>query len=186
MLKIKKRPRPVHDYRLGPPGGPRYQLIEGEMHMTPAPSRFHQTILGNIYLIIRSYLDANPIGEVYRSLFDVVLTDINGYQPDVLSVADKHRAVLTDAGAEGAPDSIVEILSPSTAHHDKGVKREVYARTGVEEFWLIDPDQRRTQVCRFKDDVETPIATYDDASSFTTQLLPGLAIDTARIFARRW
>jgi Uma2 family endonuclease len=185
MLNVTRRPLTMYDYRQVPPGGPRYQLIEGEMHMTPAPNRFHQHIVGRIHLMIAHYLETHPIGWVYVSPFDVVLTDVNVYQPDVLFVADKHRAVLTDAGAEGAPDLVVEILSPATARHDTGVKREVYARTGVAELWIIDPDTRRFLVYRLQEDRETPIATYDDQAIFATPLLPGLNVDTAWVFQMR-
>lgn len=176
------RPLTAHDYRELPEAGPRYQLIQGEMHLTPAPNRYHQHISRNICQILLAYMETNPVGEVYDAPFDVVLTDINVFQPDILFVSNAHRSVLTDAGAEGAPDLVVEILSPRTAQQDKGVKREIYARTGVEELWMVDPEVRRIQVFRLQEDADVPIGTHGDATSFGTPLFPGLTIDTARVF----
>jgi Uma2 family endonuclease len=182
MPQVTRRPLTVHDYMLMPEGGPRYQLIDGEIHMAPAPSRFHQHISGNIEFILRKYLEQNPIGVVYHAPFDVVLTDINVFQPDILFVSKAHEAVLTEHGAEGAPDFVVEILSKKTAHLDKGAKREVYARTGVTELWIINPETRRVGVYCLQKDMETPSATYDDASRFESPLFPGLMFETNEFF----
>lgn len=182
MLSVKMRPLTVYDYRAVPEGGPRYQLIEGEMHMAPAPNRFHQHISRNIEFILLKYLEKNPIGEVYDAPFDVELTDINVYQPDIIFVANEHRSLLNEQGLSGAPDFVVEILSPKTAEMDKGTKREVYARCGVEELWIIDPDARRIHVYYLQKNAETPAATYGVKAKFKSRLFPGLTFDTARIF----
>lgn len=182
MLSVKMRPLTVHDYRAVPEGGPRYQLIEGEMHMAPAPNRYHQHISKNIEFILLKYLEKHPIGEVYHAPFDVELTDINVYQPDIVFIANEHRSILTEQGAEGAPDFVVEILSPKTAEMDKGTKREVYARCGVEELWIIDPDAKRIHVYYLQKNAETPVATYGAKAKFKSALFPGLTFDTAKIF----
>jgi Uma2 family endonuclease len=104
-------PLTVEDYRQLPEGGPRYQLIEGDLYMAPAPNRYHQDISRNLLVIIENYLLKHPIGTVYDAPFDVFLDDINAHQPDILYVAKKNK-ILTYAGAEGAPDFIIEILSP--------------------------------------------------------------------------
>ena len=183
MLSVKTRPLTVYDYRAVPEGGPRYQLIEGEMHMAPAPNRYHQHISRNIEFILLKYLEKNPIGEVYDAPFDVVLTAINVYQPDILFVSNEHRAMLTDQGAEGAPDFVVEILSPKTAVLDKGTKLEVYARCGVPELWIVDPDLKRIQVYYLQKNATTPAATYNAKTKFRSALFPRLVFDTARIFS---
>jgi Uma2 family endonuclease len=119
---------------------------------------------------------------VYHAPFDVVLTDLNVFQPDILFVADKHAAILTTQGAEGAPDLVVEILSPRTAEQDVGPKRAIYARTGVEELWIIDPANRRVQVYRLQENADAPAATYGDQGTIETPLLPDLEVHTADVF----
>src|SRR5215212_8445354 len=139
MSSAQIAPLTVEDYRLLPDGGPRYQLIEGDLYMAPAPNRFHQDISANIFELVRAYVVRHRNGKVYYAPFDVYLDEINVHQPDILFVCNKNR-ILTDAGAEGAPDFVVEILSPKTAHLDTKSKRQVYARSGVKEFWIVDPD----------------------------------------------
>ncbi len=182
MLKVKSRPLTVHDYMLLPEEGPRYQLIEGEMHMAPAPNRFHQHISGNIEFVIRKYLEQHPLGIVYHAPFDVTLTNVNVYQPDILFVRNEHLALFDEHGATGAPDFVVEILSKKTEHLDKGTKREVYARTGVEELWIVDPGVKQIHVYRLQDDSETPAATYGDTGVFESAIFPRLQFNAAEIF----
>src|SRR6266576_6571881 len=102
--------------------------------MAPAPDRLHQDVLGNLYVIIRGHLERFPLGSVHLAPSDVHLTDLNVYQPDLYYVTSARKAILTRRGARGAPDLVVEILSPKTAKLDTGLKREVYARSGVEEM----------------------------------------------------
>src|SRR5688572_17196961 len=98
------------DYRLLPEGGPRYQLVEGELCVAPAPNRYHQIISRNIQFLLMKYLERNPIGELYDAPLDVYLSETDVFQPDLVFVARAHFEVLTDAGIEGTPDLVVEIL----------------------------------------------------------------------------
>jgi len=180
---VKSRPFTHHDYYSLPEHGPRYQLIEGELHMAPAPNRFHQTVSRNIEGILLLYLKTHPIGILYDAPFDVQLTDLNVFQPDILFLKNEHRSLLTKQGLRGAPDFVVEILSPATSELDLGVKREIYARTGVEELWIIEPDAKRIAVYRLQENRETPVLTHSDTSRFTSRLFPGLEFDAAEIFA---
>src|SRR5262245_48094282 len=121
-------PLTVEDYRQLPETGPRYQLVEGDLFMAPVPNRYHQDILRNVFFILCSYLKKHPIGVIYSAPFDVFLDEINVHQPDIVFVSKKND-ILTSAGAEGAPDFVVEILSPKTAFLDKGGKLRVNARS---------------------------------------------------------
>src|SRR5436189_3310853 len=143
MLRAAPRPLTIQDYRELPEGPPFYQLIEGDLYMAPSPDRFHQDILGNLYVIIRGHLAKHPAGSVHLAPSDVQLTDLNVFQPDLYYVTTARRGILTELGAQGAPDLVVEILSPKTAKLDSGVKREIYARSGVEEMWVVDPAARK-------------------------------------------
>jgi Uma2 family endonuclease len=182
MLKVTHRPLTRHDYAELPEFGPRYQLIEGDLHMAPAPNRFHQDISRNLEWILLKFLDENPIGCLYHAPFDVCLTDINVYQPDIIFVSKKNYRILTDAGADGAPDLVVEILSPKTAKFDLGAKREIYGRTGVFELWIIDPEPRTLSRYCLRENAETPAAVLHESDTFETPLLPGLKIKLAGVF----
>jgi Uma2 family endonuclease len=118
MNPVQMAPLTVEDYRLLPETGPRYQLIEGALFMAPAPNRFHQNIALNVAVILYRHLEKHAIGSVFTAPFDVYLDEINAVQPDVVFVA-KGNDILTAQGASGAPDFVVEVLSPKTAHLDK-------------------------------------------------------------------
>jgi Uma2 family endonuclease len=171
-----------HDYQLLPEGGPQWQLVDGELHMAPAPNRYHQEISGNLEFILRRYLEEHPIGKLYDAPFDVYLGDINVVQPDILFFSNDRLAHLTDAGAEGAPDLVVEVLSSRNAKLDRGPKKEIYARFGAEELWLVDPDTAQVEVYRLQEDAQTPKATLKKTQTLATPLFPGLEIPLEKVF----
>ena len=184
MLQAKAPSITRYDYQEMPQGPPYYQVIEGDLVMSPSPNTFHQNITGNIYFLLRQHLSKNPVGEVFMAPLDVFLSDVNVYQPDVIFVSNERRSIIRDHGIEGAPDLVVEALSPATARYDKGSKRKLYARTGVKELWLVDPETQTIQVYLLAKDPETPSATHGPTATFTSSLLPGLKIKTAAIFKR--
>ena len=174
----------VENYKILPETGPRYQLIEGDLYMAPAPNRYHQDISRNLEYILLDYLHEHPIGKLYHAPFDLYLDDYNVFQPDILVVLNDRRSILTDAGAEGAPDFVVEILSPKTARLDRDNKRRVYATSGVRELWIIAPETRTIEVYLLPVDPATPVAIYDADAVFESALFPGLQFDARKIFAQ--
>jgi Uma2 family endonuclease len=175
-------PLTVAEYKSLPETGPRYQLIEGDLYMAPAPNRFHQDISRNLAVILANYLSAHPIGVLYDAPFDVYLSETDVFQPDLLIVLNENRGILTDAGAEGAPDFVVEILSAKTRHLDSVHKKRVYARRGIKELWIIDPDQKDVTVYRFDQDRTDPVAKLSGQDKVSSLLLPGLKIALQDIF----
>jgi Uma2 family endonuclease len=174
----------IENYKILPETGPRYQLIAGRLYMAPAPNRYHQDISRNLEYILLEYLEEHPIGKLYDAPFDVYLDDHNVFQPDILVVLNDRLSILTDAGAEGAPDFVVEILSPKTARLDRDNKRGVYAEAGVRELWIIAPETQRIEVYLLDRDVAAPAASYGADQKFTSELFPGLVFDAGKIFAR--
>jgi len=150
--------------------------------MSPSPKTYHQMIIGRIYSLIGQFLEKHPLGEVFLAPLDVYLGDINVYQPDVFFVSNRQRSIITEQGIEGAPDLVVEVLSTATARYDKGSKRKIYARFGVRELWLVDPETRTIQVYLPAKDAETPLATHGEKAVFESALLPGLRVKTVAIF----
>jgi Uma2 family endonuclease len=177
-------PLTVAEYRNLPETGPRYQLIEGDLYMAPAPNRFHQDISRNLEVLLTNYLSMHPIGVLYDAPFDVYLTEIDVFQPDLLIVLTENRGILTEAGAEGAPDFVVEILSAKTRQLDLVNKKRVYARMGVKELWIIDPDQKTVTVYRFDQDPNDPVSKFTEQGDLSSPLLPVLTIALQDVFRR--
>ena len=171
------------DYREMPDDGKRYQLIEGELIMAPAPNTFHQFVQRNLLRIIDTYLVRSPLGSVLGAPCNVYLDDQNVYQPDILYVTGEHAARIQHEGIHGAPDLVVEILSPSSAGHDRR-KRSHFAAAGTVEFWQIDPALRQIQRFVFAENTGKPVDLIDEPETFTTPLFPGLPLATAEIFRR--
>ncbi len=174
----------VENYKILPETGPRYQLIEGDLYMAPAPNRYHQDISRNLEWILMAYLEGRSMGKLYHAPFDVYLDGHNVFQPDILFVSRERLSILADAGAEGAPDFVVEILSPKTARLDRDNKRRVYATSGVRELWIIAPETRRIEVYLLEQDAANPVATYGESDTFVSAHFPGLSFNAAAIFAR--
>ena len=124
----------------------RYELLEGDLFLVPAPHLAHQQILGKLWTAIYAHAKAGRLGEVLLAPCDVVLSESIVVQPDVVFVAGEHQGILTDANIQGAPDLVVEILSPSTRERDLGIKRDLYARHGVREYWIVDSETKTIEV----------------------------------------
>jgi Uma2 family endonuclease len=174
----------AQDYKNLPETGPRYQLVDGNLIVAPAPNRYHQDISRNLEFILCAYLKKHPIGKMYHAPFDVYLDEHNVFQPDILFVSKERAGILTDQGAEGAPELIVEILSPSTAQLDLDRKKKVYAQHRVIELWIIVPETRQVQIYRLQEHPGRPSAIYERADVFESILLPGLRLEAAEIFAQ--
>ncbi len=173
-----------YDYQEMREGPPYCQVIEGDLIMSPSPNTFHQEIILRILVAIENFLTKHPIGKVFGAPLDVFLTETNVYQPDIIFVANDQRSIITEHGIEGPPDLVVEILSPSTAAYDRGSKRKIYARAGVQELWLIDPEKRQIEVFDLLADPEISAATHDANAVFNSKLLPGLNFEASTIFKR--
>jgi Uma2 family endonuclease len=128
------------------PEGTRAQLIDGELVMSPSPTPYHQTILGRINVVFREYIEARNLGVVFFAPLDVYLGETEVYQPDLLYISNERLGIIGETKIEGAPDLVVEILSPTTAYYDLKHKKEIYASTGVKEYWIVDPIEKSVEV----------------------------------------
>src|SRR5260370_9055294 len=174
----------VAGYKYMPETGPRYKLIEGDLYMARAPNRFHQDISRNIQGALDRYLEANPIGVLYDAPFDVYLTETDVFQPDLIVVLNASRSILTDAGAEGPPEFVFEILSPNTSQLDSLNKKRLYARLRVKDLLIIDPEPGIIEIYRFEHSSSGPTALLYPSDTLTTPLLPGFSMSAAAVFRR--
>lgn len=127
------------------PEGTRVQLIENMIVMEPAPVYLHQDVLCAIFLSLAGHVQQCGLGKVLVAPVDVYLDGSNAFQPDILFIAKERLCLLRENGLHGAPDMVIEILSPSTAKYDRGNKKRVYERNGVREYWIVDPHTRIVQ-----------------------------------------
>lgn len=164
-----------------PDDGKRREIIDGELYVTPSPILPHQRILHRLITAFDKYLETHSIGEVLFAPLDVILSDYDVVEPDLLLVLDEHRAVLQD-WVRGAPDLAVEILSPGTVARDRGVKLKAYARYGIREYWIADPEQKAIEVYRLSGAGYELAKTFGRAETLTSSLLPEFALPVADIF----
>ena len=173
------------DFVLFPDDGKRHELIDGEHYVTPSPNLKHQKVSGNLHLLIASWLEENAVGQIFYAPFDVVFSKFDVVEPDLLYMSNERAAdVLTKANVQGAPELVIEIGSPSTRKRDETIKRRLYERAGVSEYWIIDPEIDVVRAYRrgangFKRPIELTAEAND---VLTTPLLPGLSLPLVRIF----
>lgn len=170
------------DYAAMPDDGNRYQVIERELIMTPAPSIQHQNTLQNLFTVISDYVRAAGLGKVYFAPVDVVLSDENVVQPDLLFVAQERLGIITEANVQGAPDLVVEILSPGTAQFDKTDKQDLYIRFGVREYWLVSPEAGTIEVLTLDKQSFERLGLFGSGDEVKSKVLDSLSFKTDRLF----
>jgi Uma2 family endonuclease len=184
MSTVLAEPFTAAEYYEMPEGGPRFQLIEGELCMSPSPNRQHQKLIANLFLALGNHVRERDLGEVYFSPFDVELDVHNVYQPDLCFFSHARERHLTKQGASGPPDFVIEILSPKTAKFDRQQKLHNYARAGVREYWIVDPATRSVTVHLLESaPTATPATHSDPALRLTAQAVPGFTVSLADVFA---
>jgi Uma2 family endonuclease len=175
------------EFLLLPDDGKRHELIDGVHYVTPSPNLWHQELVGRLHLSIRNHLTGRPrLGRIFLSRLDVVLSDFDVVEPDLLFVAGEQQDILTEANVQGPPALVIEVLSPSTRRRDEVVKRRLFAERGVREYWLVDPKGRRVVVFRRAQDGSFPevaVLAADADATLETPLLPGWSLATADLFA---
>jgi len=168
-----------------PDDGKRHEIINGEHYVTPSPHTKHQVIVGNLHMALGSYLKTRPIGAVFFAPCDVVFTNFDVVEPDLLYISRARREVLTEKHVRGAPDLVVEVLSPGTRRTDEVTKRDLYERCGVLEYWVVDPKLDAIKIYRRVEDafVRVEELSVEHGDVLTTPLLPGWSISLRDTFA---
>jgi Uma2 family endonuclease len=172
------------DFLLFPDDGKRHELIEGEHYVTPSPNVRHQTIVAALHLLIATWLESHPLGRIFLSPLDVILTEHDVVAADLLYVSHARDAALTGTVVRGVPELLIEVASHSTRRRDETIKRRLYERMGVVEYWIVDPEIDVVRVYRRTEQgFARPVELSRDAGdTLTTALLPGLELPLARIF----
>ena len=172
------------DFLLFPEDGKRRELIDGDHFVSPSPLFKHQDIVVNLTIILGAFLKRTRCGNLLCAPMDVVLSEWDVVEPDLLYVSAARATIITEKNIQGAPDLVVEILSPSSRKTDEIIKRKLYERHGVSEYWIIDPELETVKVYRSVDGRYvrvTELAREADAT-LTSPQFPGLSIPLIEIF----
>lgn len=159
----------------------RYELLEGELVMVPSPTFEHQSISGGLFVALWDFVEEHGLGVVVGAPLDVVLGE-DVVQPDILYVSKRRSRIITHEEIRGAPDLVVEILSPATAQRDRAYKKRLYARHGVKEYWIVDPDAKMIEVLSLGERGFESVGLYHANGTLSSPLLAGLKIALKEIF----
>ncbi|WP_447859681.1 Uma2 family endonuclease [Nitrospira calida] len=172
------------DYLLFPDDGKRHELIHGDHYMTPAPNTKHQRVSLRLAAALENWIARQRLGTVLAAPYDVVLSDEDVVQPDLLFISAERSSIITEANVQGAPDLIVEILSDATRKKDEVTKRKLYERYGVKEYWIVDPELETVKALRLSGDQYARAAEWSKEARdlLTTPLLPGFSLPLVEIF----
>ena len=183
VTTTKLRTKLTYEDYLNTPDDERYELIDGELIMSPSPRWAHQEADMEIGSILHTFVKRYNLGVVCSAPFDVVLSDTDVVQPDLLFVSRERLHIITENNIQGAPDLAVEILSPSTSARDRGYKRDLYAKHGVKEYWQVDTDAKRITVLSLNAHGDYDVvAVYGVGQTLASPLLPGFALNLDEIF----
>ena len=169
------------DYRKTPEDE-RYELIDGELIAAAAPNIAHQSTQANLGAPMHTFVRSEGLGYVFFSPCDVVLSEHNTFQPDLIFVSNENAGIITEANIQGAPDLVVEIISPSSTGRDWVVKRDLYAKHGVKEYWLIDPINRTLWVMLLEDGYLELAGEYREGDTVTASTIEGFNVSLSDIF----
>ena len=169
------------DYCLLPNDGKRYEIIDGELFVTPSPRRAHQRAVTLLSHDMVDFVEKTGVGEVYVSPFDVVFSLFDVVEPDIIYVSEERTALITEKNVQGAPDLVVEVLSETTAKTDRTIKLKLYARYGVQEYWLIDPEACSAEIYRRQGPSLELAAALGPSDALTTLVLPSFSVPLRRL-----
>jgi len=181
--KTKRDLLTYDDYATFPDNdGIRKEIIEGDLFMSPAPSIKHQLILKRLSQLLDQFVQRKSLGEVLLAPCDVIFSNINIFQPDILYISRENFEILTELNVKGAPDLIIEILSPSTIDNDRNYKKLVYEKHGVKEYWIVDPQEENIEVWSSKDARFQLFHKARKTQKINSKLLEDLELDLREIF----
>ena len=138
--RLPAGPLTYRDYTELPEDGRRYEILDGELDVTPSPMIRHQVVVRNLFRLLDRHVDERLLGTLLFAPTDLILADTTVTVPDILFVAADRSSVITERAIEGPPDLVVEIISPSTRRKDRSTKAALYARYGVRCYWIVDPE----------------------------------------------
>lgn len=183
MMQSKRIVLTYEDYLSLPNDRNRYQILEGDLAVTPSPNVKHQSVSRNLEFVLFSYVKDYDLGEILDAPIDVVLDDINIVVPDIVFVSSGRRSIIEDKRIAGAPDLIIEIISPSTVRFDRISKIQIYSRQGVEWYWIVDAENQTLEEYHLDGNAYRIAGVYQGNTIFSPGVFPGLKIDLSQVWA---
>lgn len=171
------------DYCALPNDRNRYEILDGELSVTPAPATKHQIALGNLYRLLSIHVLASRSGRLLLAPTDLILATTTVVQPDLIFIASDRSQVVTPRGVEGAPTLVVEILSPTTQANDRQAKAQLYAKYAVPHYWLIDPDKQTLEAYTLAGGQYDLASQAQSGDLFTPAIFPGLSFQISDLWA---
>jgi len=169
------------DYEKLPEGAP-YQLIGGELIMTPSPMPYHQIIVRNIGFELLKFNEQRRLGEVIFAPMDVYLSETETYQPDIIFISKDRVNIIGEKKIEAAPDLVIEILSPSTAYYDLRHKKRIYEKSGVKEYWIVDPMEKGLEAYENVNGEFKVFSQAQEKDRVKSKLLEGFGVELEKAF----
>ncbi|MBI4461007.1 MAG: Uma2 family endonuclease [Acidobacteria bacterium] len=169
-------------YCLLPEDGNQYEVFDGELVMTPSPSSRHQKIVQKLLYRLSAYLEAHSLGEVFVAPLDTIFDQYTVLQPDILFVSRERVAEVVKERIEGAPDLVVEVLSPSTFYKDLRRKMAVYSQFGVREYWIVDPEKQTIELYQQGGEGLQLARQFASQETFQSPLFQGFQLPVSSIF----
>ena len=163
----------------------RYELLGGDLVLVPSPTEYHQRISGNLEFVLRQFVREKGLGRVYHAPLDVVLgegEEREVVQPDIFFISKERSQIIAEEEIRGAPDLVIEITSPATEDRDRHYKKTLYARHGVREYWIVDPEARTVEVFALEEKGFESVRAYEAGEALRSPLLEGLEMSLNEVF----
>lgn len=170
------------DLRSTPDDGKRYELFEGDLIVSPAPTILHQRVVFRLSLILGNFVQTHHLGEVLGAPCDIRFSDETVVQPDLLFVASDRASIVKEDYIEGAPDLVVEVISPNSEERDRGYKFKLYAEQGVKEYWLADCQKRVLQIFGLTSTGFQLVGEFKDEEEVRSPLFSGLRFRAGEVW----
>ena len=164
------------DYCLLPDDGKRREIIEGELFVTPSPVTPHQRAVGRLFLRLGLFVESHKLGEAFVAPFDVVFSEFDVVEPDLLYISNARAGILTDKNVQGAPNLVVEVLSEGTEKRDRTIKLKLYGKFGVDEYWTIDPNGPSAEIYRRGEEGLALVAKLSSTDALASPMFPGFSV----------
>ncbi len=173
------------DYARLPEDGKRFEVIRGELYKSVAPRPLHQRVITRLAFFLEGYLQESKLGTAFAAPIDVILPDSLGepVQPDIVVIHRENLPVVGELNIQGAPDLVMEVLSPSNPYHDVRLKYEIYAEAGVPEYWIIDPRERTAEIHVLRDGSYRLLGSFGEDEIASSEVLAGFAVLVNEIFS---
>ncbi len=183
VMLTKEKLATYDDYLTLPDDGNRYEIIGGELLMSPSPVTIHQRISIKLTTHLNTYVEKNDLGEVFVAPFDVIFSMTDVVQPDILFITKERSQIITEKNIVAAPDLIVEILSEGTEEIDRNKKKELYENQNVKEYWIVEPIKKQVEQYILEDKEYKQRKIFAQSDVITSTVIGGLNLQLEEIFS---